>query len=157
MIPPSCSKQSAGIPRRLRRGRLCSLIFGLVVVTMAFALATACAEPEQPAPVNNGSTANKSPEYLAGQKLFAANCAQCHGENAAGTDLGPPLIHQVYEPNHHPDFAFHAAVNRGVRQHHWYFGDMAPLPHLTEPEVDQIICYIRTLQRDAGISVQTSC
>ena len=150
---------------RQRRERLCSLILGLVFATMALVLATACAEPEQPtpirvntpAPANTTTTANQSPEYLAGQHLFAANCAQCHGENAAGTDLGPPLVHQVYEPNHHPDFYFHAAVSRGVRQHHWYFGDMAPLPHLTEPQVNQIICYVRTLQRENGISVQTSC
>ena len=38
---------------------------------------------------------------LAGQKVFLANCAQCHGDTAGGTDQGPPLVHQWYRPGHH--------------------------------------------------------
>lgn len=36
---------------------------------------------------------------IEGEKVFAENCVVCHGENAAGSDLGPPLIHKIYEPN----------------------------------------------------------
>lgn len=39
-----------------------------------------------------------------GRDLFDANCAACHGENATGSDKGPPLIHRIYEPSHHGDF-----------------------------------------------------
>ena len=50
-----------------------------------------------------------------------------------------------------PDFAFHNAVNNGVPQHHWVFGDMAPRPGLSEGDVNNIICYIRQLQVNEGI------
>ena len=86
-----------------------------------------------------------------GAQLFADNCARCHGEMADGTDIGPPLVHRLYEPGHHPDFSFQNAVKNGVISHHWDFGDMAPVPGLSEDEVTQIIAYIRNLQREGGI------
>ena len=86
-----------------------------------------------------------------GMTAFNANCALCHGANAAGTSQGPTLIHRVYEPNHHQDFAFRNAVRNGVPSHHWQFGDMLPVPGLSDEEVDSIICYVRELQRDGGI------
>ncbi len=45
-----------------------------------------------------------------GQIAFDENCASCHGQNAAGTEKGPPLVHKIYEPAHHADFAFVRAV-----------------------------------------------
>ena len=86
-----------------------------------------------------------------GGQLFAENCARCHGEMADGTNMGPPLVHRLYEPGHHPDFSFQNAVKNGVISHHWDFGDMAPVPGLSEDEVTQIIAYIRDLQREGGI------
>ncbi|NRF11385.1 MULTISPECIES: c-type cytochrome [Agrobacterium] len=41
-----------------------------------------------------------------GAVTFDTTCAACHGINAAGTDVGPPLIHRIYEPSHHSDYAF---------------------------------------------------
>ena len=87
----------------------------------------------------------------AGQTAFNANCALCHGANAAGTGLGPPLVHKIYEPNHHQDFAFHNAVQQGVQSHHWQFGNMPAIPTVAEDDVERIICYIRELQRANGI------
>lgn len=87
-----------------------------------------------------------------GATLYAQNCASCHGENGAGRDgVGPPLVHIIYEPSHHPDGAFYAAVQLGVRAHHWSFGDMPRQSHVTEPEIAQIIAYIRAVQRANGI------
>ena len=88
---------------------------------------------------------------LAGQAAFNANCALCHGANAAGTNLGPPLVHKIYEPNHHQDFAFRNAVQNGVQSHHWQFGNMPPAPQVSEADVERIICYVRELQRANGI------
>ena len=87
----------------------------------------------------------------AGETLFNANCTLCHGANAAGTHQGPPLIHKIYEPGHHSDFSFRNAVRRGVRQHHWQFGDMPPVTTVSTAEVAQITCYIREMQRANGI------
>ncbi|MEQ9638689.1 MAG: cytochrome c [Alphaproteobacteria bacterium] len=86
-----------------------------------------------------------------GQEAFAANCAVCHGPNAGGTDAGPPLIHRVYEPGHHGDMSFVMAVQRGVRQHHWKFGNMPAQPQVSEAEIADIIAYVRAVQRANGI------
>ena len=99
----------------------------------------------------SSTTEGLSPRIDSGMTAFNANCALCHGPNAAGTTQGPTLIHRVYEPNHHQDFAFRNAVRNGVPSHHWQFGDMPPVPGLSDQEVDSIICYVRELQRDGGI------
>ncbi len=92
-----------------------------------------------------------SAEAEAGQDLFKANCATCHGPKAGGTDRGPPLVHKIYEPGHHGDLAFQAAVQNGVRAHHWRFGDMPPVPDVSVAEVAEIVSYVRALQRANGI------
>lgn len=86
-----------------------------------------------------------------GERLFSTNCAICHGVNASGSDKGPPLVHRIYEPNHHGDGAFYRAVRLGVRAHHWPFGKMAPLPGVRDEEIGQIVHYVRELQKANGI------
>ena len=87
-----------------------------------------------------------------GQKTYEANCAACHGPNAAGQDgIAPPLIHIIYEPGHHGDESFQRAVALGVRAHHWRFGDMPPVEGLTRRDVAGIIAYVRELQHANGI------
>ncbi len=86
-----------------------------------------------------------------GKSLFNANCVMCHGKNAAGTQNGPPLVHKIYEPNHHSDLSFQRAAKFGVRAHHWSFGNMPPVPGVAEADVTRIIAYVRELQRANGI------
>ncbi len=88
---------------------------------------------------------------LAGEGAYATRCAECHGARGVGTDQGPPLVHRIYEPGHHGDAAFHLAVTRGVRAHHWGFGDMPPVADVMPSEVTAIVSYVRWLQRQAGI------
>ena len=92
-----------------------------------------------------------TPVAVAGKAVFDANCAVCHGENASGTEQGPPLIHDIYNPGHHGDQSFLLAVRRGVRQHHWPFGNMAPLPDVSDAQVAEIIRYVREVQEANGI------
>ena len=89
--------------------------------------------------------------FADGEALFDAHCASCHGHRALGTDRGPPLVHIVYEPSHHADIAFVMAVERGVRAHHWGFGDMPPVPDLSRDRLLLVVEYVRFLQREAGI------
>ena len=87
-----------------------------------------------------------------GKQAFDVKCASCHGENAAGQkDIAPPLIHKIYEPNHHGDEAFQRAAAEGVRAHHWPFGNMPPVDGITRGDVKMIVAYIRELQRANGI------
>ena len=88
-----------------------------------------------------------SPMAQAGQAAFNVNCVLCHGPNASGTGLGPPLVHRIYEPGHHGDFSIRSAVRNGVPSHHWPFGDMPAIPGVSDADVENIICYLRELQR----------
>lgn len=86
-----------------------------------------------------------------GAAIFNVRCSKCHGLKGAGTDKGPPLVHKIYEPNHHADMSFYWAAERGVRAHHWGFGDMPPVEGVSKDDVSAIIRYIRGLQKEAGI------
>ena len=90
-------------------------------------------------------------EHLEGERLFNANCARCHGEAARGTEMGPPLVHIIYEPSHHSDAAFYLAAQNGVVAHHWDFGNMPAQPQVNREQLARIIGYVRWLQRNAGI------
>lgn len=127
-------------------------------VVAALLLPAACGRADQASsspPAAGAATAADAPatppELAEGERLFAANCARCHGPSATGTDQGPPLVHVIYEPNHHSDAAFQMAAMNGVRAHHWSFGDMPPVPGVTPEQVTEIVAYVRWLQRQAGI------
>jgi len=90
-------------------------------------------------------------EFQLGEGKFTALCARCHGPQGSGTTQGPPLVHKIYEPNHHGDAAFQRAALNGVRAHHWQFGDMPKIEGATSADVDEIVKYVRWLQRQAGI------
>ena len=93
-----------------------------------------------------------SPDGASGEIAFAQSCAACHGANAAGTDRGPPLVHNLYRPGHHPDESVLRAVRMGVPAHHWRFGDMPPVPaNVSDIDIALITQYMRELQRANGI------
>ena len=108
--------------------------------------------------LSNGAIVNiKVPDQLSqtallGEGLYNVNCASCHGDNAVGQEgVAPPLVHIIYEPNHHGDESFQRAVAMGVRAHHWRFGNMPAVEGLTRADVKNIITYVRELQRENGI------
>jgi mono/diheme cytochrome c family protein len=124
----------------------CGARVGLLVAVLA-----AC-ESGTTNPDAGKSPANATPADLqVGETKFAANCAACHGPRAVGTKQGPPLVHKIYEPNHHADITFQRAAQNGVRAHHWEFGNMPKIEGVTAADVDHIIRYVRWLQREAGI------
>lgn len=88
-----------------------------------------------------------------GQRAYEANCVSCHGADGAGQNgVAPPLVHIIYEPNHHGDESFQRAAALGVQSHHWTFGNMPPVEGITRGDVTVIIAYIRELQRANGIN-----
>jgi len=99
----------------------------------------------------NVSVPQLSQKAALGETLFEKNCAQCHGDNGSGSENGPPLIHTTYNPGHHGDEAFFLAAKRGVRAHHWPFGNMPPQPQVSERQIADIIRYVRELQQANGI------
>ena len=136
-------------------------IFGVLAVALLTLALVGCSTEEPAAPAYqvtqpaSGASAVAVPDLSAnartGEQVFNANCALCHGPNASGTGLGPPLVHKIYEPGHHQDFAIQSAVRNGVPAHHWQFGNMLPVPTVADEDIPSIICYIRELQRANGI------
>jgi mono/diheme cytochrome c family protein len=99
----------------------------------------------------------------AGRTAYERRCLQCHGLHGAGTAAGPPLVHSVYRPAHHADVAFALAVRRGVRAHHWRFGDMPPQADASLDEVKRSLgtsanCSAGTasIERTAGLQSTTA-
>ena len=132
----------------------------ITLLTVAVLVVAACgdddgngygaSEPAADEPVAVTDTASPEAE-LPGEKLFIANCSMCHGADASGTGLGPPLLDRIYEPGHHPDASFIIAVSRGVRQHHWQFGNMPAVPDLSIDQIQQVVCFVRQLQVTDGM------
>ncbi len=98
-----------------------------------------------------GAQAGHAEAVEAGSTIFAANCALCHGSDLRGSSTGPSLLHEYYVPSHHSNASFVIAVLRGVRQHHWDFGNMPAVEGLEIEQVHQVICFIRQTQLDEGV------
>jgi mono/diheme cytochrome c family protein len=125
------------------------LRIGVCVLGLGLLVACDSTQPTQPTQPTVSSAVPA--EFQTGETTFNVNCAVCHGKQAAGTDHGPPLVHKVYEPNHHGDQAFQRAAANGVNAHHWQFGNMPKIDAVKPDDVDQIVKYVRWLQRQAGI------
>ena len=112
-------------------------------------------------PWPNGTSPMPSPKEprlsslaIAGKAAFEANCAGCHGLNAAATDKGPPFVHDIYNLGHHADVAFFAAANREVQAHHLLWGDMPAQPQVSQEPLSTIVQHVRQLPIANGISHQ---
>ncbi len=93
----------------------------------------------------------QDPELVAeGDPLYRTECGWCHGYDLRGTGAGPSLLSVVYEPGRHPDETFVLAARNGVVAHHWDFGDMDPVPGLSDDDMDRIIAFVRENQRIEG-------
>ena len=133
-------------PRSRSRAPLILLGAGFLVLVVAISMSVSGEAGGSATP-----TVRDPAVVAAGAELFTANCAVCHGADLQGTSTGPPFLHPYYAPNHHADEAFQRAVAFGVVPHHWNFGEMAPLPHLTRDDVEKIVAFVRAEQEAAGI------
>ena len=130
--------------RRLRR-----LLVATGLTSLLVGLAVWAVYRERPA--STVRVPQLSPAAEAGRVAFQRSCASCHGDVGQGTTTGPPLVHVIYRPGHHPDEAFEQAARHGSRAHHWRFGDMPPQPTVPADAIPMITRYVRELQRANGI------
>ena len=106
---------------------------------------------------SGSGTSGQSSLAQEGEPLFNQTCSVCHGAGAVGTQAGPPLVHAIYQPGHHPDISFRNAVKNGVVSHHWESGHMPPQTGVSEEDIEKIICYVRELQVAGGIYEGETC
>ena len=138
--------------RSLRTG-----LIALVCLLLTVGAVAACGGDETDAPSSDSKQPATAQQEVAqetaisGQQLFSNNCSRCHGADLRGTNVGPSLLHEYYEPNHHSNASFVIAVLRGVRQHHWDFGNMPAVEGLDIDEVHAVICFIRETQVEDGL------
>lgn len=125
--------------------RAALFVAAILVITVLGGCTAETGESEAP------GTAPTPVEHSRGEALFKTHCASCHGDRGQGTDRGPTFLHRMYRPGHHGDQSFHLAVQRGAKAHHWRFGNMPRIEGLDANDVDEIIGYVRWLQRQAGI------
>jgi mono/diheme cytochrome c family protein len=134
--------------------KIVMLIVGAVAVIVVIAVASMGGSTETDdadVGANEFNIPLQDPMLVAeGDVLYQANCASCHGADLRGTDLGPSHLSVVYQPGHHGDAAFALAAINGVRAHHWRFGDMAPIPGLSQDDLDRIVAFVRETQRIVG-------
>ena len=133
------------------------IALSIVLVTGSTILFAGCTTTDEPTATQPPVEIDLGPTLYSGEESFQNRCAVCHGQNAGGTQIGPPLVNRLYEIGHHPNFSFHNAVNKGVTAHHWNFGDMPPIPNVPPEEIDAIICHVRDLQRTEGIQAGEPC
>lgn len=127
------------------------ILVGLLVSVTLYVAGCEQPNPEQARQRLHLPSADFVADRKKGEHLFHDHCSRCHGEAGKGTNQGSPLIHKIYRSGHHADLTFHWAVKNGVKQHHWHFGDMPPVPAVSPQEVGHIIAYVRHKQRQAGI------
>ena len=118
------------------------------LLSAVLALSVLVAACSQPTELGTDTSAG---DAVKGGGVYEASCAACHGIDGFGTELGPPLVHELYRPAHHGDASFFAAVRAGTRQHHWNHGNMPPQPSLSDQDIADVTTYMRALQRQAGI------
>ncbi len=76
-----------------------------------------------------------------GERVFLQNCAVCHGINAEGRDLAPPLD-RTGHADHHPDWELYMFIAEGKIG----FTQMpAWKERLSDGEIRSVIAYIKTL------------
>jgi mono/diheme cytochrome c family protein len=122
----------------------------LIIAAALLLVGCAGAEGDATPDAGTGIPVQDPDLVAAGEPLYQANCASCHGTDLRGTDQGPSHLSVVYEPGHHGDIAFVLAARNGVRAHHWTFGDMPAVEGLSDADLEAIIAFVREQQRIEG-------
>ncbi len=96
------------------------------------------------------TTVNIPFKLAKGQLLYQQNCSSCHGKALEGSNKGPTFLSPIYKASHHGDEAFYRAALKGVRAHHWNFGNMPPVKDMNERKMNAIVPFIRYYQKQKG-------
>jgi mono/diheme cytochrome c family protein len=112
------------------------------LLAVLIAAVVTAGSPLQHAPAKAAAQANplegQERARQAGAKLFARECAVCHGSDAQGSRTAPPLRQpEVFEAA--PGSLFWVLRNGSLRR------GMPSFAHLPEPQRWQIVTYMKSL------------
>lgn len=122
------------------RSGVASVLGVVLVLTLSFAVA-AC--------VADGPTGDSSADR--GEQVYANSCATCHGADLRGTQVGPPLLSELYRPEVHSDQALRASITSGVDEVNWNFGPMPAVGAVRGSDLDAVVAFVRERQRDEAL------
>ena len=145
-------KRARGVPGKGRLWLVKSRVWAVALAALLFVTACDISGPEARRQALHLPPLGFKGVVDKGVEPFEKYCMACHGPKGQGTEQGPPLVNQVYRPDHHADLSFHFAVRDGVKSHHWNYGDMKPVPLITPEETEHVIAFIREEQKRAGIN-----
>src|SRR4051812_38156731 len=77
----------------------------------------------------------------AGRKIFENTCARCHGADANGGEMGPPIVRRLRERD---DQSLGQLIRTGLPSRGM------PPTRLSDADMPQLITYLRTFQRRRG-------
>jgi mono/diheme cytochrome c family protein len=83
-----------------------------------------------------------------GERAYRANCAACHGNDLAGTSLGPSLLGPA--PSGLSDAEIRDVIRNGVEDSGGEFGAMPGNTVLRDAQVNEIIEHLRGVQEQAA-------
>ncbi|WP_349898183.1 cytochrome bc1 complex diheme cytochrome c subunit [Parafrigoribacterium soli] len=136
----SALKTRRGRPanRRHPLATVALMMIGLVATGGAYALFTTAASAQTP-------TAASQSSVQEGQKIFAANCATCHGMNAQGTKDGPSLYGVGAA-----SVSFQVGTGRMPLAQQGPQAEQKP-PQFTDEQVADLAAYVASLAPGPGI------
>ncbi len=145
----------------------------IAVMVLASVLSTACSSSPVEVSPTPGSVASPVPTPPAGLEIFVANCAACHGVDAAGQPdwhiakadgtLPPPPLNGDGHTWHHGDGLLYRIVSQGGQMFEDpRFPDFkSAMPafgeRLSHEELVEVLTYIKSLWEDKtsrGLSIQ---
>jgi mono/diheme cytochrome c family protein len=117
-----------------------SALVALTAVAAGARVGTLVQQAPQTAKALSNSFAGQERAQRAGAKLFARECAACHGPDGKGMGKAPPL-NQADVHGASPGALFWVLRNGSLKR------GMPSFAHLPEPQRWQIIDYLKTLKQ----------
>ena len=135
----------------MKLGNLAVFVAVLLLGSIATVMIAAPAKSGQSAIYQNPKEPKMTQRLNLGKFNYDNYCGSCHGKTGGGSEKGPTFISRIYHPSHHGDKAFYIAAKRGVRAHHWPFGDMKPVKGISDDQITLIVEYVRAIQQANGL------
>ena len=133
-------------------------------LVLAFTLIAACSSSQGEDTPTSTRVVSSIPAPLTGQKIFAVNCAACHGASAEGQPdwritkadgtLPPPPLNGDGHTWHHADGLLYRIVSQGgsFLENPRYPGFKSAMPafgnRLSHEEIVEVLTYVNSLWED---------